>query len=121
MVAFSTTVISALFLALTTSAAPAAASNTGDMTWYEVGLGACGQTNYDNQLVAAVSHSLYDSEHPCGRNIRIQNGDKSVVVKVVDRCGGCAENDLDLSQSAFEEVIGPLGIGRAPASWEWAN
>ncbi|EHK49370.1 uncharacterized protein TrAtP1_000094 [Trichoderma atroviride] len=120
-----TTVISALCLAITTSAAPtepetrAAALFTGSMTYYEVGLGACGQTNSDSELVVAVSHSLYDREHPCGRNIRIHYEGRSVDVKVVDRCTGCAEDDLDLSPTAFQQVIGPLSIGRATATWEW--
>ncbi|KAL7902801.1 expansin module family protein [Trichoderma sp. SZMC 28014] len=119
-----TTVVSALCLAIATSAAPTeqetrAAANTGSMTYYEVGLGACGATNSDSELVCAVSHILYDSEHPCGRNIRINNEGRSVVVRVVDRCVGCAENDLDLSPTAFQQVIGPLGIGRATATWEW--
>lgn len=87
-----TTVISALCLAITTSAAPtesdtrAAAAFTGSVTYYEVGLGACGQTNSDSELVVAVSHSLYDREHPCGRNIRVHYEGKSVDVRVVDRC-----------------------------------
>lgn len=120
------TVISALCLAITTSAAPtepetrAAAAYTGSVTYYKVGLGACGATNSDSELVCAVSHSLYDSEHPCGRNIRINYEGRSVVVRVVDRCSGCAQNDLDLSPTAFQQVIGPLSIGRATATWEWA-
>ncbi|PON25726.1 hypothetical protein TGAM01_v205163 [Trichoderma gamsii] len=120
-----TTVISALCLAITTSAAPteqdtrAAAAFTGSVTYYEVGLGACGQTNSDSELVVAVSHSLYDREHPCGRNIRVHYEGKSVDVRVVDRCESCAEDDLDLSPTAFQQVIGPLSIGRATATWEW--
>lgn len=126
MVSFITTAISALCLALTTSAAPteagvqAAAAHTGDITWYNTGLGACGGTNNDGELVAAVSHSLYDREHPCGRKIRINYNGKSEVVTVVDRCAGCAEDDVDLSPTAFEHVIGPLDIGRVTASWDWA-
>lgn len=126
MVSFITTAISTLCLALATSAAPTeagvqgAASHTGDITWYNTGLGACGQTNTNSDLVAAVSHSLYDREHPCGRNIRIDYQGKSLVVAVVDRCEACAEDDIDLSPTAFERVIGPLGDGRVSGSWDWA-
>ncbi|KAL6910119.1 expansin-like protein [Trichoderma evansii] len=126
MVSFIATAISALCLALTTSAAPteagvqAAAAQTGDITWYNTGLGACGHTNNDGELVVAVSHSLYDHEHPCGRKIQINYKGKSEVVTVVDSCGACAENDLDLSPTAFEQVIGPLDIGRVTANWDWA-
>ena len=30
-------------------------------TWYNTGLGSCGITNTDSDLIAAVSHILYDS------------------------------------------------------------
>ena len=35
----------------------------------------------------------------------------NVEVKVVDRCPGCSENDLDLSPTAFKKLA-PLGKGR---------
>ncbi|KAH6610011.1 expansin-like protein [Trichoderma cornu-damae] len=125
MVSFIVTALSALFLALTTSAAPAeaearaAAAHTGSITWYNTGLGACGHNNNDGELVAAVSHSLYDRERPCGRKLRVTYKGRSVVVTVVDRCDGCAENDVDLSPAAFRNVIGDMGIGRATANWNW--
>ncbi|KAF3069168.1 Allergen Asp [Trichoderma lentiforme] len=126
MVSFIATTLSVLCLALASSAAPteaevrAASAHSGSVTWYNTGLGACGQTNNDNELVCAVSHSLYDHEHPCGRKIRVSYRDKSAVVTVVDRCAGCAENDLDLSPAAFRAAIGELDIGRTIATWDWA-
>ncbi|KAI0060600.1 hypothetical protein BV25DRAFT_1827786 [Artomyces pyxidatus] len=30
-------------------------------TWYDTGLGACGKTNANTDLVVAVSHTLYDN------------------------------------------------------------
>lgn len=30
------------------------------VTFYDVGLGACGHTDSDSELVAAVSHTLFD-------------------------------------------------------------
>ncbi|PTB67729.1 hypothetical protein BBK36DRAFT_1116350 [Trichoderma citrinoviride] len=126
MVSFTLTTLTAIAMALTTSAAPtepdtrATINRTGAITWYNTGLGACGQTNNDGELVAAVSASLYDREHPCGRKLRISYQGRSGVVKVVDRCAGCAENDVDLSPAAFKSIIGDLGLGRVTASWEWA-
>lgn len=92
----------------------------GSITYFNPGLGACGITNSDNDLITAVSAALYDSQKPCGRNIRVTYQGRSVVVQVVDRCVGCAYNDLDLSPAAFQTVIGDLGIGRVNAQWEWA-
>jgi len=71
-------------------------------------------------MVVAVSHSKYDAkaksqnpnENPfCGKKVKVTYEGKSIEVKVVDRCPGCSENDLDLSPSAFKKLA-PLGKGR---------
>ncbi|PHH66848.1 hypothetical protein CDD82_1524 [Ophiocordyceps australis] len=120
-----TKIAAILALALAAVAAPApaenaAASSSGQLTYYYPGLGACGQTNGANDAIVAVSAPLFDAQRPCGRNIRVHYQGRSVMVRVVDRCAGCAYNDLDLSPSAFQQVVGDLGKGRVPASWEWA-
>lgn len=94
-------------------------SNSGSMTYYAVGLGACGITNSDAELVCAMSASLYDANKPCGKHIKITGPAGSVTVKVVDRCVGCAYHDLDLSPTAFQKAIGDLSVGRKTATWEW--
>ncbi|GAO13600.1 hypothetical protein UVI_02015280 [Ustilaginoidea virens] len=110
-----------LGLALAAVAAPMEleARNTGDFTYYYTGLGACGQTNHDGELVAAVGHGLYDRVHPCGRNIRLHYKGRSVVARVVDRCAGCNDNSVDLSPAAFRAVVGDLGLGRVKGTWEF--
>lgn len=122
------TLAAVLALTLIATAAPAAeaenmnelaARTTGDFTYYNTGLGACGHNNNDNELVAAVGHGLYDRTHPCGRNIRVHYKGKSAVVKVVDRCGGCNDNSLDLSPAAFKKIVGSLGPGRVQGTWEF--
>ncbi|KHO00434.1 Rare lipoprotein A (RlpA)-like protein [Metarhizium album ARSEF 1941] len=115
-------------LALAATAAPAAegehmnhlaARTTGDFTYYYTGLGACGWTNYDGEMVAAVGHGLYDRTRPCGRWIRIHYGGRSAEVKVVDRCEACNDDALDLSPTAFKQVVGDLGPGRVQGGWEF--
>jgi hypothetical protein len=116
-----------LGLALTASAAPTEAEakaalgsrTTGDFTYYNTGLGACGWVNYDSDLVAAVGHGLFDRERPCGRTARIHYNSKSLVVNIVDRCGGCADTALDLSPTAFRKLVGTLGPGRVQGTWEF--
>ncbi|KAF4968657.1 hypothetical protein FZEAL_10354 [Fusarium zealandicum] len=104
-----------------TIAAPALAPRTsGEVTFYNPGLGACGETHGDSDMVVAVSAELFDSEQPCGSKIRVHGDAGDALVTVVDRCGGCAYNDLDLSPAAFEQSMGELGIGRATGTWEWA-
>ncbi|KAI5455692.1 RlpA-like double-psi beta-barrel-protein domain-containing protein-containing protein [Mariannaea sp. PMI_226] len=98
---------------------PTAFAFTGDVTWYNPGLGACQKTNYNWEPVAAVSAALFDTEQPCGRRIRVTSALSSVEVTVVDRCERCAYYNVDLSPSAFQQAIGELGIGRQVATWEW--
>lgn len=132
MVSFTTSVIAALAFAVTSIAAPTVTdvnavtngaiglvSRTGSITWYEPGLGACGQTHRGTDAVAAVGKALFDRERPCGRTIRVSYKGRSHDVRAVDRCEACGEWDVDLSPSSFQKVIGPLGIGRVKAAWNF--
>lgn len=107
-------------IALIAAAATGVVASHGDVTYYNVGLGACGHTNHDSEMVAAVGHHLYDSKHPCGKHINVHYKGKTVNVKVVDRCGGCNDQSLDLSPTAFKKLVGSLGPGRVKADWEFA-
>jgi hypothetical protein len=74
------------------------------VTYYALGLTACGQTYSDSDYVAAVSQSLFDtvdgaSGNPnnnpvCNKKISIEFEGKSVTVAIVDRCTGCAKSDI---------------------------
>lgn len=92
----------------------------GEATHYQPGLGSCGTKNDASEMVVAVSHSKYDAkangqnpnDNPyCGKKLKVSYQGKSIEVKVVDRCPGCGENDLDLSPTAFKKLA-PLGKGR---------
>ncbi|RHZ82493.1 hypothetical protein Glove_109g279 [Diversispora epigaea] len=101
---------------------------TGDVTWYNVGLGACGKYNNDKELIAAIPGPQFDPYTPngnpnrnskCGKSIKITRGSKYVIVKLMDRCGGCKSGDIDLSPAAFKK-IGSLGEGRLKGcSWQY--
>ncbi|KEQ59857.1 uncharacterized protein M437DRAFT_55802 [Aureobasidium melanogenum CBS 110374] len=108
-----------------------AASGTeysGDLTWYDVGLGACGLTSVDGDHIVAISHVIFDAystgnpnTNPlCGKYVTITGKDgQAYQAKVVDRCVGCAEADLDLSHEFFNSVTSN-GDGRvAGMSWTW--
>ncbi|KAF6836347.1 SCP-like extracellular protein [Colletotrichum musicola] len=90
---------------------------SGDLTHYAPGLGACGWNNNDGDRVVALSHIKMGSQsngNPmCGKMIRATtpNG-KSIDLKVVDKCMGCAENNIDVDPSSFIALVGDLGIGR---------
>jgi expansin (peptidoglycan-binding protein) len=100
---------------------------SGKGTYYDTGLGACGWTNQDSDYIVAVSHFLYEPEtingnsnnnNLCGKMIRASYEGKSVDVKVVDECMGCAERDLDFSPSAFSQIA-DKDLGRIDITWEW--
>ncbi|KAJ5599903.1 hypothetical protein N7450_000970 [Penicillium hetheringtonii] len=99
----------------------------GDLTYYNPALGSCGYTNSDSDLICAVSHVLFDAastgsnpnENPlCGMKLRLRRNGKSVDVKVVDRCVGCKETDLDVTEAVFEKVA-ELDQGRVLMEWSW--
>lgn len=104
---------------------------TGQGTFYDTGLGACGITNKNTDFICAVSHKLFDSfpgykagnpnANPiCNKKIHITFEGKSVDVIVTDRCEGCAETDLDLAPSAFNVIADPSRGRISGMKWEWA-
>ncbi|KAJ5577999.1 uncharacterized protein N7459_006963 [Penicillium hispanicum] len=99
----------------------------GDLTYYNPALGSCGDTNSDSDMICAVSHVLFDAastgSNPnanplCGMKLRLRRDGKSVDVTVVDRCVGCAETDLDVTEAVFEKVAN-LDQGRVEVEWSW--
>lgn len=95
----------------------ALANYSGDMTWFNPGLGACGQNNGDNDAVAAVSPAVYASGGACGKTATIHYNGKSTTVKVVDLCPSCATGSIDVSPSSFQKLA-PLSAGRVQVTWE---
>ncbi|KAI9822753.1 MAG: hypothetical protein M1832_002986 [Thelocarpon impressellum] len=94
---------------------------TGDLTWYEVGLGSCGTTNSGTEDVVALSKDLMGSvsngNPMCGRKITISLNGKTKTATVVDKCGDCKYGSVDLSKSLYDA----FGFdGRAPgATWSF--
>ncbi|CAK9441140.1 uncharacterized protein LODBEIA_P50090 [Lodderomyces beijingensis] len=120
----------------TTSSAPSTtttqangAVQSGQGTYYDVGMGACGVVHSNSENVIAISHQLFDKYTPggnpnhntlCGKKIRASYQGKSVDVTIVDRCEGCQYNDLDFSPTAFESIA-DKGLGRIPITWQWLD
>ncbi|KAK1584925.1 RlpA-like double-psi beta-barrel-protein domain-containing protein-containing protein [Colletotrichum navitas] len=104
--------------------------HTGDLTYYDVGLGACGYTSSDSDMIVSVSHYLWDAvqsggnpnNNPlCGKKIRVRrDAEGSVDVTVVDRCTGCKPTDLDLSPAGFERLA-DKDEGRVKGTWSWLD
>ena len=99
---------------------PVALAFTGEMTYYSpsVGLGSCGQTFADTDMIVAISAAKMNSggnpsNNPlCFSTITITNSaGVSQDAKVTDTCPSCAENDLDVSPAVFQ-AFGSLDEGR---------
>jgi hypothetical protein len=112
-----------------------AEQHSGDLTYYEPGLGACGITSSSSDNIVAVSHYLFDAAQTgsnpnanplCGKKIRAtrfneQTGtQRSVDLTVVDRCVGCQPTDLDVTTSVFDQ-LGPRDWGRIGVTWAWLD
>ncbi|KAF7329452.1 DPBB-1 domain-containing protein [Mycena kentingensis (nom. inval.)] len=103
---------------------------SGDATYYDPGLGACGHTNTGSQYIVAVSHKVFDSypgavasnpnKNPiCGKKLKATYGGHSVTLTVVDRCPGCQPDDLDMTRAGFK-TLAPLDKGRiGSVKWTW--
>jgi len=108
-------------------AAPAAAnSHTGELTFFQVGLGACGFDDAGKDLtenIVALSHLIMGEQsngNPyCGRRITVSYGGKTAQAVVRDKCMGCAVNNIDGTEKLFTE-FNPLTTGRFQVQW-WFN
>lgn len=100
---------------------------SGAMTYYQVGLGSCGQddTGKDNsENIVAMSPDMVGSgdSSNCGRKIHITGEDGQVVSATVrDKCPSCSPGEIDVSEKVFKAIVGNLGVGRSKVSWTWAN
>jgi hypothetical protein len=112
-----------------------AQQHSGDLTYYEPGLGACGITSSSSDSIVAVSHYLFDAvqtgSNPnanplCGKKIRATRYDeqvgaqRSVDLTVVDRCVGCQPTDLDVTTTVFDQLA-PRDWGRVGVTWAWLD
>lgn len=99
--------------------------NAGKLTYYDPGMGSCGIDSKGTEPVVAISHIVmdrYNTGNPnnnpmCGKSMTIEYKGKTMDVKIVDRCTGCAENDVDVSPSVFEYLVGSKDAGRVDCTW----
>jgi len=93
-------------------------THTGRGTWFNPGLGACGDTNSDSDPVVAIGAPRFGSGGNCFQWIKITANGVTAFGQTLDECEGCGENDLDLSPSLFENFA-PLSQGVISVSWNF--
>lgn len=102
-------------------------SHTGELTYYDVGMGACGFDDSgkdESENIVAISHVVMGTQsngNPmCDQTISISANGKTIKATVRDKCMGCEPNDVDVSKAAFKELFGSLDLGRTEVKW-WFN
>lgn len=101
-------------------------SRSGELTYYDVGMGACGEDDSgkdDTENIVALSHLLMGAQsngNPmCGKTITIKANGKTVTATVRDKCMGCAVNDVDVSRKVYKAIWGGLDSGRTEMEWSF--
>lgn len=97
---------------------------SGDMTYYDAGLGACGITSTNSDAIVALPFSFFTAANPnldpqCGRTIRITYNGNTQDATVVDKCAGCAGNSIDVTPTLFTNLVGSLDAGRVQVTWDF--
>jgi len=100
-------------------------SYSGDITYYAVGLGSCGWDDAgldktDN--IVAISSALYADlgNGICGKKLSITANGKTITGTVRDKCPSCAKGSIDVSEKAFLDLFGDVGVGRSKVTWSFA-
>ncbi|CAI2176192.1 4534_t:CDS:2 [Funneliformis geosporum] len=95
----------------------------GRGTFFDPGLGACGQHSSGSDLIVALNapqfgNSKNPNENPmCGKKVTITGPKGTVTCKIVDRCPGCPFGALDLSRAAFDK-ISTQALGVTEITWK---
>ncbi|KAL8797611.1 MAG: hypothetical protein Q9182_007184 [Xanthomendoza sp. 2 TL-2023] len=111
-----TSILSPLALLLLT---PLTHGYTGDLTYYDPGLGSCGIQSGPNDHIVALSREIMqnganpNANPKCGSMIGIWNPHTKTKheAKIVDTCVGCKTFDIDVSPALFKQIA-PNGDGR---------
>ncbi|KAF9882092.1 riboflavin aldehyde-forming enzyme [Colletotrichum karsti] len=102
---------------------------TGKMTYYALGTGSCGDNNAGgdktDNIVALSAAMMGDhvngaNGNYCHRTIKISLDGKSTTAYVTDKCPGCPQYGIDVSEKIFLELLGSTDKGHVDVSWEFA-
>ncbi|THH19978.1 hypothetical protein EUX98_g8672, partial [Antrodiella citrinella] len=95
--------------------------NNVRFTFYDVGLGACGQTNQPGDFIVALTTLQFGGGYPgpnCFKSITINYNGKSAQATIMDECMGCPYGGLDFSRGLFD-YFAPESEGVLTGSWSF--
>ncbi|TDL26490.1 hypothetical protein BD410DRAFT_836373 [Rickenella mellea] len=93
-------------------------THAGQATWFNVGLGACGQVDVDSSHIVAISSLRWANGGNCEQWIQITANGQSHFGQTRDECPSCGIDDLDLSPALFGEFE-PLSVGVFEMTWHF--
>ncbi|SPO06707.1 related to rasp f 7 allergen [Cephalotrichum gorgonifer] len=101
---------------------------SGSMSYYDLGLGACGEDDsgkdYSDFIVAIAADTMgaQSNGNPmCGKKVNIKAGSKTATATVRDKCPGCSGGAIDASKALFQELFGSLDQGRGNVEWSFSD
>ncbi|KAF8968394.1 hypothetical protein BDZ97DRAFT_1655061 [Flammula alnicola] len=92
-------------------------------TFYDVGLGACGQTNVASDFVRSIASTQFGSGYPgphCFEQIVMTYNGKTTTATIMDSCPGCPYGGLDLSRGLFD-FFASEALGVLSGDWSFAS
>ncbi|KAK4683399.1 hypothetical protein P7C73_g6874, partial [Tremellales sp. Uapishka_1] len=98
-------------------------SYSGRATFFDVGLGACGNTNVASDFIVAQNTAQFaSSQYPapnCGKSITISYNGKTATATIEDECPTCDYGSLDMSRGLFDHFASE-DLGEFQMTW-WYN
>ncbi|EJC98558.1 uncharacterized protein FOMMEDRAFT_161373 [Fomitiporia mediterranea MF3/22] len=113
-------VLLAYLSALTLLAVAQQEFSNARITFYNAGLGACGETNNDNQPILALNTAQFGNGQYCNKEITITANGKTKDATIKDSCPGCPFGGLDLTPSLFS-FFADQGAGHISGSWKFKD
>ena len=92
----------------------------GRGTWFDVGLGACGEWNQNSDSIVAISADIYGDGGNCNEWVQVTNSQTGATAYGMtrDKCPSCAAGSLDMSPGLFQQ-LGDLSAGVLQIEWHF--
>jgi hypothetical protein len=101
-----------------------ASMQSGVLTYYTVGLGACGEDDSGkdhSDYILALSHEVMGPKSNgnsfCGKKVKITAEGKTIIGVIKDKCMGCTPDHIDGSEKIFLDLFGSLDKGKCDVKW----
>ncbi|KAJ3503394.1 hypothetical protein NMY22_g18262 [Coprinellus aureogranulatus] len=89
-------------------------------SFYDAGLGACGEVNSNSDFIVALNIAQWDNKAHCGETITISFGGKTARAKIMDLCPGCPYGGLDLTRGLFS-YFASQDLGIIHGTWNFGS